>query len=293
MIDARRALGAALTVLALAACTDQVAGRPAGVASALVPQPSGQIKITPTARIPAAQLPAAGKCLESASFRTVECASSHDAEVVAVGELPAQGDPTSYPLERDLRRAALPPCRAALADHLGSTDSDATRLQVWAFWPSPDGWAAGDRWRLCAVVELSPDGKPVTRTGSVKGLLAAAGFGTFQLCSAGSPSAEQRLTLAPCDGPHLAEAVPGVLSLGKAGDPAPSEEQVNAAAKDHCTKAVAGYVGAADRTDVFPAWRTSGAQGWSEGFTSAVCYAEATRPFTGRLWGIGRNALPG
>ena len=272
----RRTLALVLAVLALAACSEQTSG---------VPQP-GVFTTAPPTTISAA----AGQCLRSADLSTVDCGQPHDAEVTAVGEL--TGLAAEYPAERDLRRAALPPCRAALADYLGSADADATRLQVRAFWPNKEGWAAGKRWRVCAVVELTPKAELVTRTGSVKGLLAAAGFATFQLCSSGSPSTEQQLTLTSCAEKHLAEAVPGVLPLGGPADPAPSQEQIDAAAREHCTNAVAAYLGSGDRTDVFPVWRTFGSQGWSEGFTNAICYAEATRPFTGRLWGLGANALP-
>jgi hypothetical protein len=66
---------------------------------------------------------------------------------------------------------------------------------------------------------------------------------------------------------------------------------VNAKASEHCAKAVTNYVGA-PREDVFASWRAFGSQAWSEGHTTAVCYAEATRPFTGRLWGLGANPLP-
>lgn len=272
----RRTLALGLAVLALAACSEQTSGVPkAGVFT--TPPPT---TITATA----------GQCLTAVNLSTVDCGQPHDAEVTAVGEL--TGLPAEYPQERDLRRAALPPCRAALAEYVGSQDADATRLQVRAFWPNKEDWATGKRWRVCAVVELTPDAQLVTRTGSVKGLLGAAGFATFQLCSIGSPSGEQRLVLTSCTEKHLAEAVPGVLPLGKPTDPAPSAEQIDAAAKEHCTKAVAAYLGSGDRTDVFPVWRTFGSQGWSEGFTNSICYAEATRPFTGRLWGIGANALP-
>jgi hypothetical protein len=272
----RRTLALVLAGLALAACSEQTSGSPK----------AGVFTTAPPTTISAT----AGQCLKSTDLSTVECGQPHDAEVTAVGEL--TGLPAQYPQERDLRRAALPPCRAALAEYVGSLDADATRLQVRAFWPNQESWAAGKRWRVCAVVELTPDAKLVTRTGSVKGLLAAAGFATFQLCSADSPSAQQQLTLTSCGEKHLAEAVPGVLPLGQPTDPTPSEEQIDAAAREHCTKAVAAYLGSGDRTDVFPVWRTFGSQGWSEGFTNAICYAEATRPFTGRLWGIGTNALP-
>ncbi|MDQ2582969.1 septum formation family protein [Saccharothrix yanglingensis] len=271
-----RAAVVALAALSLAACTARVAGTP----DAQVVRPS----ITPTVD----ELPEPGQCTTT-GVEVLDCAQRHDAEVTEVGELPELG--SAYPDDRDLRRAVLPPCRAALTAYLGSADHDATRLQAHAFWPSRDGWARGDRWRVCAVVELAPDGSRAPRTGSARDLLKAAGFSTVQLCAAASPGVDRDAAITGCDQPHRAEAVPGVLSLGAPGDPAPSLEQVNAKAADHCARAVRSYVGA-DRPDVFASWRAFGSQAWSEGFTSAVCYAEATRPFTGRLWGLGSNPMP-
>jgi hypothetical protein len=275
----RQAVLVLLTMQALSACAIHVGGY-------AVPGP-----LPSTASAPDPDLPTVGQCMNSAEFKALDCNSPHEAEITQVGEI--SGLSKDYPDERDLRRAALPPCRDALTEYLGSKDADATRLQVWAFWPNKQGWEKGQRWRLCSVIELAPDEKKVSRKGSVKGVLAASGFGTYQLCSSGSPSKDDRLTLAACDTPHIGEAVPGVVSLGKSSDPAPSEDQINSMAKDKCTKAVTDYVGSDKRNDVFTAWRTFGAQAWSEGWTNAICYAEATRPFTGRLWGLGDKPLPG
>ncbi|MBB5954412.1 hypothetical protein FHS29_000982 [Saccharothrix tamanrassetensis] len=257
-------------------CTAHVTGVP----DAEVVRPS----ITPGPQ----DLPKAGECTDG-SLTAVDCAKPHDAEVVGAGEF--TGMAADYPSERDLRRQAMPACRDAMAGYLGSTDHDATRLHAQVLWPSRDGWAKGDRWRLCTVVEFEPDGQRRKRTGKAKDLLKAAGFGQVQLCAQGSPAKDADPKIAACDGPHLAEAVPGVLELGAPGDPTPSREQVNERAKDHCATAVAGYVGA-ERQDVFASWRSFGSQAWSEGFTTVVCYAEATRPFTGRLWGLGTKNLP-
>ncbi|WP_307867876.1 septum formation family protein [Umezawaea beigongshangensis] len=288
MIGVRRALAAVITPLALVACTDRISGSPdVGPTTS----PASTTTGPPATRVLATQLPKQGQCLDTTSFTPIGCEQRHDAEVVQVGELTGLSD--APPAEHDLRRAVLPVCRAAVNDYLGSADTDATRLQVRAFWPNSEGWEQGDRWRVCTVVELTPAEEPVWRTGSLRGVLAASGFGTFQLCAAGSPSAQEELALVSCDEPHLAETVPGVLRLGEPGDPVPSQEQVDAAAREHCTAAVTGYLGTTSRTDVFPAWRTFGTRGWSEGFTSATCYAEATRPHSGRLWGIGGNPLPG
>ncbi|MFT7835216.1 septum formation family protein [Saccharothrix sp. BKS2] len=272
----RRAAVVAVAVLSLAACTARVGGTP----DAEVVRPS----LTPSPR----ELPQAGGCTDT-GVEVLDCAAPHEAEVTEVGQLPELG--TAYPEERDLRRAAVPACRTALTAYVGSADHDATRLQARAFWPSRDGWARGDRWLVCAVVEVAPDGTRVRRTGTVRGVLAAAGFSTLQLCATGSPGVDEDAGLTGCDQAHRAEAVPGVLAVGGPRDPAPSLDQVRQKAADHCSRAVTAYVGA-PRDDVFASWRSFGSLAWSEGYTSVICFAEATRPFTGRLWGLGRNPLP-
>ncbi|RKT51713.1 putative regulator of septum formation [Saccharothrix australiensis] len=258
-----------------------------GCAARVAGAPDGEV-VRPSITPGVAELPAPGRCTDG-GLTAVDCARPHGGEVVDIGEFTGLGD--DYPGERDFRRQAIPACRAALAGYLGSADHDATRLQAHVLWPSRDGWAKGDRWRLCTAVELTTDGRRGQRTGRVKDLLKAAGFAGVQLCAQGSPAHDADPVITACDGPHRAEAVPGVLDLGRPGDPAPPRDQVDARAKEHCATAVAGYVGA-ERQDVFASWRSFGSQAWSEGFTTVVCYAEATRPFTGRLWGLGTKALP-
>lgn len=279
MTRVRLAVAIVLSTLTLSSCAIHVGGQ-------AVPGP-----MPSTASASAPTLPKPGQCMNSYELTVLQCTDSHEAEVMTVGEL--NGLPSTYPDTQALRKAALPPCRQALSDYLGSSDADATRLRVWAFWPNEQGWKDGQRWRLCTVVEITPDEKPLARKGSVKGILKGDGFTAFQTCTVGSPSKDQEVKIGPCNAAHLAEAVPGgVVSLGKSSDPAPSKEQMNSIAKDKCTKAVQDYLGSDKRTDVFPAWRNPGSQAWSEGWTNAVCYAEATKAFSGTLFGLRDNPLP-
>ncbi len=279
MTRVRLAVAILLSMTALSACTINVGGQ-------AVP---GPMPSTASASAPA--LPRAGQCMNSFDLKVLDCAGSHEAEVMSVGEL--SGLSSAYPDTQALRKAALPPCRSVLSEYLGSADADSTRLRVWAFWPNEQGWKDGQRWRLCTVVEIGPDEKPLVRKGSVKGILGQNGFTKFQTCTSGSPSKDAEIKMAACTTAHLAEAVPsGVVSLGKSTDPAPSKEQMNAIATEKCTKAVHDYLGSSKRTDVFPAWRNPGSQAWSEGWTNAICYAEATKAFSGTLLGLRDNPLP-
>lgn len=275
----RLAVAVILSAWALSGCAIQVGGQ-----AVPGPMPSTAASDAPT-------LPKVGQCMNYAEVKPVDCSASHDAEVMGVGEL--SGLPTTYPDTQALRKAALPSCYAAINDYVGSPDAGATRLQVVAFWPNEAGWKKGERWRLCTVVDLAPEGKPLARKGTLKAVLKGASFNTYQICLGGSPSKDPDVKPTACNGAHMAEAVPaGVVPLGKYNDPTPSKDQMSAVAKDKCTKAVHDYLGSDKRTDVFPAWRMPGSQGWSEGWTYAICYAEAGRAFTGTLLGIRDNPLP-
>lgn len=280
---------AALTGVATSGCAQYIAGSPTAA------NRQG-VSLNKTTDAPSEQTmsgtPSPGDCMDSTKFTPMDCTLPHDIQVMTVGQL-SSALPKDYPTETALTRAALPPCRDALAAYLGSKDADATRLMTWAFWPNRQGWAGGDRWLLCTVIESGPDDKPVARTGSLQGALAGDGFATFQICTAGSPSRDQRLRSVPCDQPHLGEALPDVLILGKPTGQAPTEDQMATAAQEHCSKAYGSYLGTATRTDTFAAWRMPRADGWAQGYTGVVCYAEATRPVSRPLRGIGSRPLPG
>ncbi|GGM57797.1 hypothetical protein GCM10012275_31260 [Longimycelium tulufanense] len=269
----------AAMLVVLPACTTAVAG-----------QPTAAVRFPHSPPVERAKAPpGVGTCLRSETFDEVPCESPHEGEVSLNGVLP-DGLP-SEPDDGTMLRAVLPTCRKAAVEYLSSTDADATRLQAWAFWPSARGLADGQSWLVCAVFETGPDEKPATRTGSLRGALAGEGFDEYQQCTAGSPGRDERLVTVPCDQPHLAEAVPGVLSLGAPHDPAPGAEEMTRRAQEHCTAAVEGYLGAS-RDDVVVSWRMPSPENWAEGYNNVVCYVETTTPLKQRLRGIGTNPLP-
>ncbi|MCP2261930.1 Septum formation [Streptoalloteichus tenebrarius] len=297
MITARRvtpvrALAAVLaTVLATASvvsCSGPVDGTPVARPSTVEGSSPVQPTSSPTAPVLGGATPRVGGCLRGNDYDEVPCDQPHEGEVTATDSLP--GTLPATPDDATVRRAALPRCRQAAVEYLGSGDVDATRLRSWAFWPSARDWASGQRWLVCAVFEAGADDRPVGRTGSLRGALTS-GFDTYQQCTAGSPSRDDRLVTVPCDQPHLAEAVPGVLTLGAAHESPPDADQMTQSAQRHCAQAVTGYLGAA-RSDVLVSWRLPSAASWSEGFSVAVCYVETATAVKARLRGVGTNPLP-
>jgi len=246
-----------------------MAGPEDSTAAAGSPQfpPSGQIDV--------------GSCVSVADFAVVDCAQPHEIEVYRFDPLPADFSP-AYPTAATLLPQFEPRCRAELLDYLGSPDADASRLREFVYWPSRQDWSAGQRWVLCAVVEIGPDDQPVQRTGALGGVLRD-GLGQFQACSADPPSAGA-LRVVPCTEPHQGEAVPGVLVLGAATDPPITAEQANAAAEPHCRRAIDAFLGDDDNLpEVRYSWRYPLSTSWPNGYTSVVCYVETDFPVTGSL----------
>ncbi|ONI72882.1 hypothetical protein ALI144C_43620 [Actinosynnema sp. ALI-1.44] len=231
--------------------------------------------------------PKPGQCLDTGNAIVVDCADPHDAEVVNTGKLTA----TSMPDEATAATLTIPPCREKIAEYLGGPDMDATNLVAMPLWPNQEQWAKGERWLLCTVAEVGSDENLVKRTGSVEGALQGNELFRFQTCSVSSPSRDAKIRRGPCDGPHLGEAVPGVISVGKPGGAIPGNDSMNRTAGAKCPALVKKYLGGASK-EVTTAWRLPNAESWARGYTNLVCYAEATRPVKVRLRNLGQGALP-
>ncbi|RJQ83441.1 hypothetical protein D5S17_00775 [Pseudonocardiaceae bacterium YIM PH 21723] len=271
------AVGTVLTIV-LAAGATLLGGYGQTPPPAVKAAEGDQSVVTRPAPLPEEPHALAGDCLSSASFVPLNCHERHDVEVTALTTLPDGA------AEGDFDRATMPVCRHQLAQYLGAPGADATRLQPWAFWPTPEAYAAGQRWLLCGAAELDGTGAAQQRSGSVRGALGDGRFPEFQLCSAGQSAAEEKLRSVPCDQPHQGEAVPEVLALGSADQPRPSTETINEAGAEHCGPAVRDYLGD-PATTVSVTWRIPGEQAWADGYTDLVCFAQTGLPITGSLLG--------
>ncbi|CAM3923211.1 septum formation family protein [Kibdelosporangium persicum] len=274
----RLAVGTAL--LGIAACEPAATPQPPPAAT------SG--RITVPGNMYGANPPKPGQCLDTRNASVVDCAGPHDAEVINTGKLTA----TTMPDEATAATLTIPPCREKMAEYLGSPDMDATNLVAMPLWPNDQQWARGERWLLCTVAEVGADEKPLHRTGSLEGALQGNEFFRFQTCSVSSPSREARVRRGPCDGPHLGEALPGVISLGRPGSPMPGTDAMNKIAGEKCPGLVARYLGG-NSGEVSTAWRLPNGESWNRGYTNLVCYAEASRPVRVRLRNLGQGPLPG
>lgn len=222
-----------------------------------------------------------GDCVSVADFAVVECTRPHELEVYRFDPLPPEF-PRAYPTAATLLPQFEPRCRAELLGYLDSPDADASRLREFVYWPSRQDWDAGQRWVLCAAVEIGPDDQPVRRVGALRGVLRG-GLGQFQACSADPPSLGV-LRVVPCAEPHHGEAVPDVLVLGAPTDPPVTAAQANATADPHCRRAIDAFLGGADhKPEVRYSWRYPLTQSWPNGYTSVVCYAETDQPVRGSL----------
>lgn len=276
-VRARWLVGFAALVAAtlVAGCSRTVAGVPVA-ASADGPGPAVN-----SARFPPTGPITPGGCVSLTDFTVAECTRAHELEVFRFTLLPADLQ-TSYPTPAGLLPRFEPQCRAALPEYLGSQDVDASRLREFVYWPSRHGWQSGERWVLCAVVEIGPDDRPLRRTGALRGALRD-GLGEFQACAEGPPS-QGALRVVSCAEPHRGEAVPGVLLLGAPADPPVAAAEANRAAEPHCRRTIDAFLGApGGRPDVRYSWRYPLAESWPNGYTSVVCYAETDTPVIGSL----------
>jgi hypothetical protein len=275
---------------ALLAVLSVLAGCDAGTSSvpgASAPVSTAPGRVTLPSNMYAEHPPAPGQCLDTAHAAVIPCAEPHDAEVISVGKLTA----TSMPDEATAGSMTMPVCRDKLTDYLGGPNADATNLVAMPLWPNDQQWKQGERWLLCTAAEVGMDEKPLARTGSLAGVLRTGDQYRFQTCSVSSPSRDPRLLRGPCDGPHLGEALPDVISLGSAANPMPASDTINKLAQQKCPVLLRTYLGGQTQ-EVLPAWRVPNSESWSRGYTNIVCYAEAVRPVRVRLRNLGQAKLP-
>lgn len=269
------ALALVVAVALVAGCSRAVEGIPvSGSANSSSTSPS-------SSRFPSGAPIHSGDCVSAAGFTVVDCARPHEFEVYRFTALPTDF-PAAYPTPAGLLPKFEPQCRAGLTGYVGSPDVDASRLREFVYWPSAQSWNAGQRWTLCAAVEIGPDDRPLRRTGALNGALRG-GLGQFQSCTEEPPS-EGTLRVVPCDEPHRGEAVPGVLVLGAPTDPPFTAEQANAVAEPHCKRSIDAFLKApGGKPGVHYSWRYPLPRSWTNGYTSVVCYAETEVPVTGSL----------
>lgn len=197
----RPALAAALAAVVLVSCSG---GSDAGPGTSEVGGPASiDIESTttdPLADVAAAGSPAVGICRpvlpadeRRAAFETrpsVRCTEPHGGEVVASFELPPS---TADTITAELIEAGGAEFEAAMGETANTcsgpaneaiqeiVDIDlsgtpfsgafqATILDGSYFLPSPDEWRSGERWMVCQVTAVAPDGTSVAFAGPLAGL---------------------------------------------------------------------------------------------------------------------------
>lgn len=195
----------------------------------------------PLADVAAAGSPAVGICRpvlpaeeRRAAFETrpsVRCTQPHGGEVVASFEIPPA---TADAITPELIEAGGAPFEAAMGETANSCSGpantaiqeiididlagtpfsgafQATILDGTYFVPSPDEWRSGERWMVCQVTAVAPDGSSVAFTGPLAGLgrqrLLPPELGTC---------VDDQLTFAVCEGDVSRAVASGNVD---AGDP--------------------------------------------------------------------------
>lgn len=195
----------------------------------------------PLADVAAAGAPAVGICRpvlsveeRRAAFETepaVRCTEPHGAEVVATFELPPATADTITPALIEAGGAEFEAVMGETANTCSGRANEAiqeivdidlsgtpftgafqaTILDGAYFLPSPDEWASGERWMVCQVTAVAPDGESVAFTGP----LTALGRGRLLPPELGT-CVDDTLTFVVCEGTASRAVASGNVD---AGDP--------------------------------------------------------------------------
>lgn len=288
-----------LAVLMLTACAEEIGGtaQPETAPATTTPDAGGTVPgtATPTptkpgrsSEAPDRPIAGAGQCVAGSDPSPVDCDRPHTVEITLAGTF-GGAMPEEPPSREHVFEAVFPACRTQAAAYLGDDRYDMTTLAAWLLWAGPEDWRQGARWYRCGVAQLGPDGDAVSRTGSVRGVLAGAGLDAYRFCAV-EPASEELPRPIACDQPHRSEAV-AVLPMGKPDEPLPSDKEFAAAARDGCRRALRDYVGVS-RDDVFVSWRWPDEVNWRHGFNNLTCFAETHEPVTRTLKGLKSAPLP-
>jgi Septum formation len=243
---------------------------------------------------PGAFRPRAGVCFDDlddtapqASYAPFDCADRHLAETFFVGDL------TGSPSDGDAAVQAYARCSAGATAFVGAPWRTG-RLTVQQVLPGPDAWTGGARWFRCDIGELDfSTGHPVSRTGTLRGALAAAGPVRLR-CFDPRVSGEQVHGMArvPCDRPHHAEFA-GLWQAPRSG---PRIRDDDPRLQRGCRRTIARFAGVPDDGDLQyrVGWLafTPDAE-WSLGERAVQCFLWLDgEPLTGSFAGAGTARLP-
>jgi len=105
-----------------------------------------------------------GDAIDASAIRVIDCADSHDGEIVGVHRVNTPSEGTVYPGVSAIDATAATECRPLFAAYVG-TDFNQSRLEMIFLYPSGDTWDRGHREIAC--VAFGPGGEQLT--GSVAG----------------------------------------------------------------------------------------------------------------------------
>jgi hypothetical protein len=81
------------------------------------------------------------------------CDEAHAGEVYGIADLP-YGASEDYPEESELLGASEGICTERFSDYVGEPYATSD-LEIYYFYPLPDGWSAGDRQVVCVAIDPS------------------------------------------------------------------------------------------------------------------------------------------
>ena len=193
----------------------------------------------------------------------VPCTKKHTAETFAVFEVGAV--PGTDDIDRIWRA-----CQPRFTTYVGASPTVST-LGLTVMLPSTAQTDAGQGWIRCDAIEQpSYNGKRgLTRSGSVKGILAGAVPDQFRGCALHWPKPSQAVIFSSCRRSHQAELIPQSITLGGPEAPFPGVTSTRSRSASFCQATFQDYVSETLNYYYYYPTRAS----WTSGSHDTTCWA--------------------
>lgn len=165
-------------------------------------------------------------------------------------------------------------CQSGFRSYVGDS-ATVSKLGMTVMLPGAEQAAVGVRWIRCDAIELANyNGEGgVSRTGSVKGALAAGVPDIFRGCVDHLPKVTQPVHFTSCSQRHQGELIPESLNLGGPQAPFPGSKAVANRSRSFCRGVFQDYV--PQTSDYYYYYPTR--PSWRSGSHDTTCWALDTR----------------
>jgi Septum formation len=209
------------------------------------------------------------------STEPVDCAEPHTAETFLVSSFTGAAADENLD-DKALGAVAYDVCQRGLMSFIGGDESLVMRSTLtWAwFRPSEKAWKDGARWFRCDVIGGGEQSKEfVELPETAKGVLLGKPDDRWLICAEG-PTVTGAVKI-PCSEKHDWRAI-STVQLGKAEDPYPGDEVVEATTREFCSDQVGAWLNYPVKDYDFGfTWFHKGE--WKAGNRRSICWAKTSQ----------------